>query len=378
MTSQEDLPKVHRALLLTSTDKPPTVETIPTPQPGAGIAIVRILAAGVISYSREIYNGARQYAYPTPFVPGTSAIGRIAAVGPDATLLTPGQLVYVEGTIRGRDDPNAAFLSGVHEGHTDGSRRLTHGEWRDSTYAEYAKIPLENCHPLNEKRLLGGIEEGGLGYTVEHLVYIASLLVPYGGLRDIELKSGETIVVAPATGGFGGAAVEVSLAMGARVIAMGRKPDALKRVASAAGNDNKRVETVQITGNMQVDTEALKSFGGPVDAFFDISPVAAAKSTHIKSCILSLKHGGRGSLMGGVREDTPIPLLVVMRRNLQLKGRWMYPREAISELIKMVEVGVLKLGSSAGGQVVGKYGLEDWKKAFDAAAENPGVVVIAP
>lgn len=82
--------------------------------------------------------------------------------------------------------------------------------------------------------------------------------------------------------------------------------------------------------------------------------------------------------MGGVREDTPIPLLVVMRRNLQLKGRWMYPREAISELIKMVEVGVLKLGSSAGGQVVGKYGLEDWKKAFDAAAENPGVVVIAP
>jgi NADPH-dependent curcumin reductase CurA len=91
------------------------------------------------------------------------------------------------------------------------------GEWRDWTYAEYAKVPLENCHPLDEERLLGKIENGGLGYELEDVATVMGPLVPYGGLVDIRLQPGETIVIAPATGLFGGRAVEVALAMGARV-----------------------------------------------------------------------------------------------------------------------------------------------------------------
>ena len=140
MSSQE-LPKTHRALVVHSTDIPPKVETLPTPQPGPGVAIVRTLAANVISYMRQIYNGERQYPYPKPLVPGTSAIGRVAAVGPDATSLKPGQLVHVDCVIRGRDDPDNVFLAGIHEGYTEGSKKLMHGEWKDSTYAEYAKVP---------------------------------------------------------------------------------------------------------------------------------------------------------------------------------------------------------------------------------------------
>jgi hypothetical protein len=45
--------------------------------------------------------------------------------------------------LRGRDDPTHASLSGVHEEHAERSSRLMRGEWRDSTYAEYAKMPLE-------------------------------------------------------------------------------------------------------------------------------------------------------------------------------------------------------------------------------------------
>src|SRR2546430_11719700 len=45
---------------------------------------------------RSIYNGTRKYSYPTPLVTGSSAVGRVAAVGPDATTLVPGQLVFVE------------------------------------------------------------------------------------------------------------------------------------------------------------------------------------------------------------------------------------------------------------------------------------------
>ena len=63
------------------------------------------------------------------------------------------------------------------------------GEWRDSTYAEYAKVPLENCEAPDEGRLLGGFDEGGLGYSVEALAYISTLLVPYGGLRYVMIHT---------------------------------------------------------------------------------------------------------------------------------------------------------------------------------------------
>ena len=240
---------------------------------------MRILVANVLSYMRDIYNGERQYPFPTPLVAGSSAIGRVAAIGPDATLLKPGMLVLVDCTVRGRDDATAVFLSGIHEGYSEGSRTLMRGEWKDSTYAEYAKVPLETCEVLDEARLCGK-----MGYEIADLACIAALMVPYGGLRDIGLSAGETVIVSPATGAFGGAAVVVALAMGARVIAMGRNVQALEKIKQRSD----RIETVPITGDVLKDSGALKSFG-PVDAFFDISPPEAGKSTHIKSGILALR-----------------------------------------------------------------------------------------
>ena len=154
-----------------------------------------------------------------------------------------------------------------------------HQKWKDSTYAEYAQVPLETYEILDEGKLCGK-----MGYEIAELAYVFAFLVPYGGLRDIGLKAGETVIVSPATGAFGGAAVLVALAMGARVIAMGRNVEALQRIKKRS----ERIETVPITGDVLKDLEALKSFGA-VDAFFDISPPEAAKSTHIKSGILALR-----------------------------------------------------------------------------------------
>lgn len=102
-----------------------TISTNTPPHPGS--AVVRILAAPIISYTREIYDGTRKYLYPAPLVPGTSAIGRVAALGSDSTALKLGDLVHVDSVVRSRDNPNDVFLSGVHEGYTDGSRKLMEG-----------------------------------------------------------------------------------------------------------------------------------------------------------------------------------------------------------------------------------------------------------
>ena len=302
MATPNQLPETMKALVLKSTSEPPTIETVPTPQPTLGSAVVRVLAASVISYIRDIYNGKRNYAFCMPLIPGTSAIGRVVAVGPDSTKLNPGDLVFCDSTIRSRDDPSDVFLTAITQGQTEGSAKLMRDVFRDGAYAEYYRAPLENLVVFDEKRLTSPRNEGGLGYSIEQLGFVASLGVAYGGLRDIELKAGQTVVVAPATGPFGGGAVVVALAMGARVIAMGRNKESLANIKKKVSYPD-RVETVPITGDMMADCNELKKHG-QIDAYYDIGPPEAHASTHIKSCILALRHSARISFMGGYREGT--------------------------------------------------------------------------
>ncbi|KAL9624746.1 MAG: hypothetical protein Q9160_001100 [Pyrenula sp. 1 TL-2023] len=357
------LPTTHRAIILRSLSQTPQVETVPLPPVTPGSAIIKVLATTLVAYGREIYNGKRGYPFPLPFTPGNSAIGRIAAVGPDATRLAPGQLVFFDATIRGRDDPGTVMLSGITQGFSAGSAKLMEGEWRDSSYAEYMKAPLENLYALDEDKLTKTKEEGGRGYEMERLVYLGRLAVAMGGLRAIDVRPGETVVVAPATGAFGGAAVQLASQMGAgRVVAMGRSEEGLRRLKEMYA----RVETVRMSGSVEQEVEELRKYG-PIDAVFDISSPLAAKSTHIKSCVEALREGGRMTLMGGIPEDVGIPYLTVMVKSLVLKGKFMYDRGDLEDLIKMVESGVVDLSERARVKLMGRFGLEDIDEAMTAA-----------
>ncbi|TFB02891.1 hypothetical protein CCMA1212_005013 [Trichoderma ghanense] len=367
MASQSSLPTTHRALVLHSIDTPLKVESRPLPQATPGNVVVRVLAANVLSYGREILDGTRPYPYPKPYVPGGSAVGRIAAVGSDCSTFSPGQLVLVDIVARARDDTSASYLMGIHHGFSKTTEKLAADEWRDGTYAEYAKVPLENVYALDEERLLGDSAQGGLGYTVEDLPYMFRLLVPFGGFRDVDLKVGETILIAPATGPFGSAAVSLALAMGAKVVAMGRNGEVLEKLASTSD----RVKPVQITGDVQADAAAIKKHG-PIDVFFDISPPAASSSTHIMSGILALGRSGRVSLMGGIAGEISIPYAAVLFNDLKLHGKFMYERQDVRQLVRMVEAGVLGLGGRIGARCEGVFGLEGWDEAFDAARGNAG------
>lgn len=247
MASHSSLPATHRALVLHTLDTPLQVETRPMPQVTPGSVVVRVLAANVLSYGRELLDGTRPYPYPKPYVPGGSAVGKIAAVGSDCSIFSPGQLVLVGIMTRARDDASASYLMGIHQGFSETTAKLASDEWRDSTYAEFAKVPLENVYALDEERLLGDATKGGLGYTVEDLPYLYRLLVPFGGFRDVGLKVGETILIGPATGPYGTAAVRLALALGANVVAMGRNGQVLEKLAATSD----RVKTVQLTGDVK-------------------------------------------------------------------------------------------------------------------------------
>lgn len=247
--------------------------------------------------------------------------------------------------------------------------------WRDWTWAEYCRAPLENLTWLDEQRLTS---RDFLGFNLSKLTYASTLLVPYGGLRDINLQAGETVIISPATGPFGSAAVHVALAMGAQVIAMGRDTKILDHLAQTCAQP-KRIKTIPITNDVMADLAALKQAASrEADAFFDIGPSEASKSSHLRSAIMALRQAGRVSLMGGYGEDMPLPHRVIMRKNLTLKGKWMYEPSDRRDFFKLVEAGLLDLGIC---EFVGEYGLDDVLAAVDAAAEKTflsRVVVMKP
>jgi hypothetical protein len=46
---------------------------------------------------------------------------------------------------------------------------------------------------------LGNPAGGSFGYTVEYLMYLLTISVPFGGLRDVDVKAGEKVIITPAT-----------------------------------------------------------------------------------------------------------------------------------------------------------------------------------
>ena len=379
------IPSTQRALRQDVRFEDLTVQQVPVPTVIPGSAVLKVHVAAILSYMKEIYNGDRKYSYPVPLTPGSAAIGRVVALGQDASQLKVGDLCFLDVTIRSRDGIGDIFLNAITDGYTPGSKKMmAEGGFRDGAFAEYVRWPLENCFRLDEQKLLGSPEKGGLGYKMEDLLYFTKMMVPYGGMSPlcIDVKPGETVVVAPATGPFGSAAVHVALELGAgKVIAMGRNVDVLKKVKDSEPEDKRdRVVTIPLTGKLEQDLKALNEAkkGSEIDVVFDISPPMAQDSQHIKAASMALRHGGRLCLMGGIKGDIALPHVLLIHLDMTVKGKWMYEPADVRAFLKLIETGLVRLHNPAkgwtmyGSKASNKFKIEDWKEAFDAADRIKG------
>ena len=93
-----------KAAILRAFGTPLTIETLPDPILGTGEVIVDIVAAGVLPYTSEVLSGERKYLLNLPVAPGAGGIGRVRAIGPDATRLAVSDWVLCDPTVRSRDD----------------------------------------------------------------------------------------------------------------------------------------------------------------------------------------------------------------------------------------------------------------------------------
>lgn len=348
-----------KAAVLNVFGEPLTIQTLPDPVLGTGEVIVDVAAAGVAGYTADVFSGARNYMLELPVVPGPGGIGRVRKAGPDATKLKAGDWVYCDPTIRSRDDvanPDQILLGWTYR--SPASLSL-HRFYHHGAFAEQVLMPTENVTPI------GNIDTTDAGRWTA----LGRLLVPFGGLLAGDLKAGETLVVNGATGGFGGAAVAVAIAMGAgRVVATGRNQRTLDDLVRRFGS---RVRPAPMTGSEADDRRLIgEAAGGPIDMVLDFLP-REASAPQVLCAALSVRLGGRVILMGGLRGAEGILGLNynwLMHNEVTVRGVWMYRREAIPRMVQMVRNGLIDLGQFD----LTEFALDDANAAIAHASANAG------
>lgn len=333
-----------------------TLEEMPIPAPREGGVTVRMRAAPVLTYMGDVLAGKLSaYVFPdTAFTPGTNGAGEIAEVGRgvyglqrgDQVVLNPHQVANETSA-----DP-AQILIGLTRISPDSAPMQS--DWPDGTFAEYAHMPgaVVTKVPADCK------------LSPSRLATFGKFAVPYGGLLDIGVGPGDTLIVVGASGSFGSAAVLLGVALGcARVVAAGRDAKAIASVVAKAGP---RAVAVQLSGDATTDTRNLReAAGGAADAAIDL--VGRANSAEATLAALrALRRGGRLSLMGSMSVPLPLPYGEVMLHDWRIQGRFMYPRDTVARLLRLVQAGALNLEAVD----ISAYSLADLPEAIKAAARQ--------
>ncbi|WP_116135145.1 zinc-binding dehydrogenase [Trinickia diaoshuihuensis] len=358
-----------RAAVLKSLDEPFAIADVPAPEMRTGEVIVDVVAAPVLSYANEVFNGARRYPIELPIIPGCGAIGRVRTSGPDATHLKVGDWVFCDPTVRSRDDalmPDIVLQGWSARG--DGGLRLQR-YYHDGPFGEQVRVPTENAVRI------GDIEPE----RASRWCALTVMLVPYGGLLAASFQAGETLLVSGATGNFGSACVAVALAMGAGcVVAPGRNERVLADLERRFGE---RVRTVRISGNEEEDRERMRQAApGAIDCVLDLLP-PSAPTTAVRAALMAVRPYGRVVLMGGVGmlggEGLDLPYPWLMRNDITVRGKWMCSPDAVPRMAALIRSGLLSLDHID----VQTFSLDQANEAVRHAAANAGpfkMTVIQP
>ena len=228
----------------------------PTPQPDAGEVLLRVLAAGVNNteintrlgwYSSTVTgdtestaevqaekgeqkaDGGWNKATPFPFIQGTDCCGEVVALGVGASSSLFGKRVIVRACMRpnGYDTMDNIWMASDFDG----------------AFAQYVKVPASEVFAVD---------------CTWSDAELATIPCAYGTsenmLHRARVSSGETVLVAGASGGVGSATVQLAKRRGAKVIAITSpsKVDDLK----ALGADqvlSRGADLVDVLGDESVD-----------------------------------------------------------------------------------------------------------------------------
>jgi NADPH:quinone reductase-like Zn-dependent oxidoreductase len=263
------------------------VQELPTPVPGRGQVLVRVHAAGVNPIDWRVRKGTLKefVRIKPPLVLGAEVAGEVAAVGPGVARLKAGQRVYskLPGDIGG--------------------------------YAEYVVVREDQAAPCPA-----------------NLTPVQSASVPVGALTSLqslrdkgELRPGQSVLVNGASGGVGMYAVQLALALGAKVTAVCSAANIpfVRELGAAETLDYKHTDFTRL--------------GRRWNVIFDVSA-----TRKLSECRASLEPGGAYITTISSFGDLLMPLWNPFRSR---KGRFIIVKPSVSDLEfarGLIEAGTLR------------------------------------
>jgi len=304
------------------------IEELPDPVAGPGQVLVRIHAAAVNFPDVLLIAGQYQIKIPVPFIPGSELAGEVVAVG-DGAPLRVGQRVSATTAV--------------------------------GAFAEQAVIDARGVSPIPEGVDFASAAAFGVTYRTA-----------YHALRSVaSVKAGDWVVVLGAAGGVGLAAVDLAVAMGARVLAAASSEEKLalcRDRGAAAVVDYERED---------LKTRIKELTGDAATAVLD--PVGGA---YAEPALRALARGGIFVTLGYASGTIPkIPLNLVLLKGITIRGMEIrtfssdFPTECardMAELDAMLADGTIKPYIGA------RYPLDEVAAALRLVAERKvlGKVVV--
>ena len=339
-----------RAVVLRAFGPPENLrlETVPTPQPAEGEALLRVRAVSVDRFQMEFRSG-RALRVELPRIMGNGPAGEIAALGPGVEGLVLGQRAVIAnnvscGTCRACLSGRETLCIGLanHRGGMIGAHR-------DGGYAEFVSVPARNVMALPD------------AVSFEQACLVPNTIAPVvkacsGRAR---LRAGESVIIVGAGGGMGLHAVQMAHACGAKVIAAIRSHRKANAVIECGAD-------IVLPGDgHDLATRAREASGGwGVDVVLDF---VATRET-LTAGIRALAPGGRLVIMGyfprgGVLE-TPT---WVFTEEIEITGNRSAGRQDVADAIALIERGRIE------PMIEGTFPLEE-AVAAHAAFESGEVV----
>ena len=288
---------------------------LPTPTPGPGQALVKIVTSGVNFI--DVYFRTGLYKADLPIQLGMEAAGVVEAVASDVTEVKPGD-------------------------------RVAYAMARGS-YAEYAVVNAWQLVPIPE----------GLDFNSAAATMLQGMTAHYLSHSTFPLQPGHTCIVHAAAGGVGLLLTQIAKQLGARVIATVGS-DAKADLAKRAGADHVVNYSTQ---DFQAEARGFTS-GKGVDVVYD----SVGAATFTKS-LDSLKPRGMMVTYGNASGPVPAvePLLLNQKGSLFLTrpslGAYAANRQELlwrsGDLFKWILSGALKL------RIEHTYPLADARKAHE-------------
>lgn len=277
-----------------------TVGELPNPRPTGRQALVQVRAASVNPIDTYIRSGTTGAAIPAPYVVGSDLAGVVKELGPDARRLQVGQRVW---------GANQGILG------------------RQGTFSELVAIDEEWLYPTPDD-----VSDEQAAATA--LVGITASL---GLVEESQVKRGETVLVSGGSGGVGSTVVQMSQALGARVIATTGGPEKAAYVRSLGAD-----ETIDYRAE-DVAARVTDEAPGGVNVWWETS-----RNVNLDLAINCLAIRGRLILMAGRTARPELPVGAFYTKGCRILGFsiFNYPpdvqRRAAEQINRWLSSGALK------------------------------------